>query len=361
MQNSIRAHIRDLLAREDLWNRFPIGIALWDASGRLLHANAVLLSWLQRSEHEVLGRTMDELAEGGGWRPTRWEDVQAGTFETPKISRMQPRSGTMRFVESHVFRCIDAHGDFTGAFQIVLDRTHRYVAERNARLAVAGEVAAAIAHELKNHLAAALGYLDLLERFVDGRGQHLIHNVRRNLTAMRDHAQRLLASGRRTEAAPGPVSVEQVLVSALATVMPQAAARGVYLDVSLPSRELRVSGHPVRLEQVFVNVLLNAIEASRQGDQVSLAVELGDTGVEVVIRDHGPGIPPDVLRRVGEPFFSTKAEGSGLGVFLCREILADYGGWLAFRSHPGKGTEARITLALAPATPVPASQSSVGA
>lgn len=354
MSNAIRAHVATLTQRRDLWDRFPVGIALWHEPGRLAYVNPALLGWLERTAEELVGTDYGQLAGCGLdslLARVGWEEIRAGRYETPVVSCLHVPSGVMRFLETHLFRCLDRGTRFTGAFQIVLDRTHRYVAERSARLAATGELAAAIAHEMKNYLAAALGYLDLAEHFVDGRGQSHLRQLRRQLNALNEHAQRLLASARRAESGRQPVDLEQVLVSAVATVTPYAAARTVFLDVGLPPRALRLEADPGRLEQVFVNLLLNAIDASPPGATVTLAVEETPRGAEVVIRDQGTGMAPEVLRRVGEAFFSTKAGGTGLGVFISREILADYGGQLRYESQPGGGTAARVSLPAVRALP----------
>lgn len=354
VSNAIRAHVVSLGQRKDLWDRFPVGIALWQEPGRLAYVNPTLVNWLERRADELVGATAEELAKlgvDGLITQFGWDQVRSGRYETPLVNRVQTPSGVVRFLETHLFRCLDRGDRFTGAFHIVLDRTHRYVAERNARLAAAGELAAAIAHEMKNHLAAAMGYLDLTERFVDGRGQPHLRQLRRQLNALNEHAQRLLVSARRSEGGRQRVDLEQVLVSAVATVTPYAAARGVFLDVGLPAQDASLEADPTRLEQVFVNLLLNAVDASLPGKAVGISVEWTPRGIEVIIRDQGTGMSAEVLRRVGEPFFTTKEEGSGLGVFLCREILADHGGQLDYESQPGSGTVARVVLPAARALP----------
>ena len=105
-----------------------------------------------------------------------------------------------------------------------------------------------------------------------------------------------------------------------------------------------VEGDPRRLREALLNLVANAIEATPPGGEVAVEVRPVGDQVEIEVRDTGRGIAPETLRRLGTPFFTTRAEGTGLGVALARSVIAQHGGALRYESEPGKGTTARATL-----------------
>jgi signal transduction histidine kinase len=105
------------------------------------------------------------------------------------------------------------------------------------------------------------------------------------------------------------------------------------------------------LEQVFLNLLTNAREASSQGGLVTVRVEPQQDRLALTVADTGSGITPEHLPRVFEPFFTTKANGNGLGLSICRSILWEIGGTLSLQSEPQKGTRVQVTVPWAASTP----------
>ena len=105
-----------------------------------------------------------------------------------------------------------------------------------------------------------------------------------------------------------------------------------------------VEADPRRLKEALLNLVANAIEATPAGGQVLVEVKPAGDRAEIVVRDTGRGMPPDTLRRVGTPFFTTRDDGTGLGVVLARSVIAQHGGALRYDSEPGKGTLVSFTL-----------------
>jgi signal transduction histidine kinase len=115
--------------------------------------------------------------------------------------------------------------------------------------------------------------------------------------------------------------------------------------VRLSSRgDATIEADPRRIREAILNLIANAIEATPRGGEVIVEVRAVDESVQVVVRDTGHGMPQDTLRRLGTPFFTTRDEGTGLGVVLARSVVAQHGGSLRYDSEPGRGTTASITL-----------------
>jgi signal transduction histidine kinase len=120
--------------------------------------------------------------------------------------------------------------------------------------------------------------------------------------------------------------------------------RGIELAVDIPDDVPGVACGQSDLEQVFLNLLTNAREATPHGGSITVSVRSSDGVVEISIADTGRGIPPQDLPRVMEPFFTTKPHGNGLGLSICRSILWEIGGTLSIQSEPGRGTRVDIVV-----------------
>ena len=107
-----------------------------------------------------------------------------------------------------------------------------------------------------------------------------------------------------------------------------------------------LAADPRRLKEALINLVANAIEATPAGGEVAVEVWRADEEVEIVVRDTGRGMAAETLRRIGTPFFTTRDDGTGLGVVLARSVIAQHGGSLRYESEPGKGTRVSVTLPL---------------
>lgn len=234
-----------------------------------------------------------------------------------------------------------------------LRRTHDSLVHA-ARLAALGRMSAAIVHEISQPLAA-------LDSRLATAGLHAERNamteVRRNLASGRDLLARMTRTVKdlrsfssRQEPVPAePVDLARVLEAACNIVAARAAEGGVRVDVRGLGGLSAVSGNPIRLEQVFINLLLNAIDATRSAgnDRVWITGRAEAGSVVVEIGDTGGGIPPELRARIGEPFFTTKTtgEGLGLGLSITLGILEQHGASLSFAANPEGGTCARVEFA----------------
>jgi signal transduction histidine kinase len=105
-----------------------------------------------------------------------------------------------------------------------------------------------------------------------------------------------------------------------------------------------VEADPRRLKEALLNLVANAIEATPPGGEVVVEVRPDGDATEIVVRDTGRGMPAETLTRIGTPFFTTRDDGTGLGVVLARSVIAQHGGSLRYESEPGKGTRVKVTL-----------------
>lgn len=222
----------------------------------------------------------------------------------------------------------------------------RETAARNARLASLATLAAGAAHELNNPLSTiAVAAHEACRRARALAGADSVADDLDLILGQVDRCQQILHQ--LAARATTPDEEESVATDALIDeVRTQLGARAADVDVRVEPPALALPGAPA--VQSVVALVNNALDASGAGGRVTLAIRRDADGVAIEVEDHGTGIEPDVLNKVGEPFFTTKppGRGLGLGVFLARVFFESRGGHLTIESTPGVGTRARARLPL---------------
>jgi signal transduction histidine kinase len=224
----------------------------------------------------------------------------------------------------------------------------------NERLASLGRVAAGIAHEINNPLEGMANWLGLLEQDL-GTGD--TQECRVHARRLRDGLERVAAIVRRTLrlAAPGEDRMQAIdLVTVVARSVEFAretqAARGIEIRFQEPGGPVPVRGDPTTLEQLAMNVLINACEAGESSGPIDVEVRAGGGYAELRVADRGPGLPPGGEERIFEPFYSTKGS-TGLGLAVSLGIANQHGGVLRAESRSGGGAIFRFRLPLLGSTP----------
>ncbi len=200
-----------------------------------------------------------------------------------------------------------------------------------------------VAHELKNPLSAVKALVQLgLRNPVETASHERLAVLEREISRMQEILQSYLSSTRPLQ----QVTPERVHVGSLVSeTLLVLSARADGARVRLSSRgDASVEGDPRRLKEALLNLVANGIEATPPGGEVIVEVRPAADQIEIVVRDTGRGMPPETLRRLGTPFFTTREEGTGLGVALARSVIVQHGGSLRYESEPGKGTTVRATL-----------------
>ncbi|PYN82771.1 MAG: two-component sensor histidine kinase [Candidatus Rokuibacteriota bacterium] len=233
------------------------------------------------------------------------------------------------------------------------------------KLATLGELTTGVAHELNNplnNIGLFVGNaIDLIELGATDRGQ-IVRELRR--TTQQVHKATEIISHLRTfgRAAPvsrEPISLRQVIESALSLMQEQLRLREIKVMVDLGSEDPVVVGNPIQLEQIFINLLTNARDAVADSPHKAIRISgsVGSASVEIAFADTGKGIPAGLERRIFDPFFTTKqvGKGTGLGLSITYGIVKEHGGTISVSSPPGEGATFLIHLPLASADPEEAS------
>jgi signal transduction histidine kinase len=209
------------------------------------------------------------------------------------------------------------------------------------------QIGSKLAHELKNPLTGVKALVQLgLRNPAEDASHARLQVVEREVTRMQEILQNHLSFTRPLQAVmPRRVELGPLVSDTLVALSGRADAAHVRL---FAAGDATVEADPRRIKEALLNLVTNAIEATPAGGEVVVDVRGAGDETEIVIRDTGRGMAAETLRRIGTPFFTTREEGTGLGVVLARSVVAQHGGSLRYESEPGKGTRVRVALPSVP-------------
>lgn len=347
----------------DVIESIPYAIITIDNKGKVAHVNREFEQITGYDRHHVIGRMMTDLPSG----LKELKDMLAKTAHAGQLKEQeaflidaQDRKHILKITASKFYN--EAQQEI-GTIAVFQDITHfkqlEIHASQSEKLALLGQISAGIAHELKNPLAVLSGAAELLKEDADSgelgaTSQEWIDDIHNVVRRMNGIVNNFLSFAKMKNENAEPFSMEQLLKETLHLLRIKLRDAGIKPILRCETGDSQLIGKYNKLMQVFLNLILNSIEAMPSGgtltirlyktedhdkgaSQNSLVVELSDTGV---------GIPEESLDWVLDPFFSTKKSGSGLGLTIARDIIAEHNGELQIESRLKEGTCIRCRFPL---------------
>jgi PAS domain S-box-containing protein len=324
---------------------------------RLLSLNSHAEALLDCTAQEAEGRLLSEFPQAAFIAPEHLcqEVWRTGRSHDEEVEHVHGRQGRRWFR-----RQLNAVGDCIAVMvrDITEQRENQMRLRLNERMAAIGMLAAGVAHEINNPLAFVSSNLCYIEKELRrlklppsdlGEMMEAITDAREGADRMRDIVQSLRALARGDSISTHPMDLHEVLENSVHLIWGRLRSKGM---LARDYGELpQVMGNSVQLSQVFVNLLINAVQAlPDRGGEIRLVTRLHNASqVLVEVRDTGCGIPAEHLDRIFEPFFTTKpvGEGTGLGLSISHDIIRGLGGELTVSSVVGQGTTFRVLLPVA--------------
>jgi signal transduction histidine kinase len=210
-----------------------------------------------------------------------------------------------------------------------------------------------MAHDLKAPLNAMVINLELLQSTVEGKGARagIRERQKRYVTLLKEELSRLnrslhtlLTQTARPSETLQRFDLRELIQEVEALLRSEAALQRVALDIALPDDAILLNGHRDRLRQAVLNLVINALEAMPGGGRLDIHVQVQATQAKIAIRDTGPGIPAELLPRIGTMHFTTRTTGTGIGLYVARSVVEAYGGTIDIDTEVGRGTCFQITL-----------------
>ncbi len=355
METALTRSVREL---EDI--RYALDqsaiVATTDVTGRIKYANDKFCEISKYARDELIGQ--DHRILNSGHHPKAyirelWRTIAQGQVWRGEL-RNRAKDGTFYWVDTTIVPFLDEHSHPWQYMAIRYDITERKRQEallrEQAALARVGEMAAVVAHEVRNPIAGIRGALQIIASRLPAAGSDLgvLKDVVARLDGLNDIVDDLLVFARQRDLTLGRVQLRPLLVSVASWLRQDASMAD--LDIDIRGEDTGIDADPEQLRIVFSNLLLNAAQAmERQGRIVIDVRPCPDGHTEVVIEDEGPGIPPDVRARIFEPFFTTKTRGTGLGLPTAKRIIDLHGGSIDVDCPTERGTAVRVKLPAPPA------------
>lgn len=307
------------------------GVLLFDEKNRVIDVNCTLLQKLGMDKEDLLGLSMEEMVKG----------ISNGQVYFPEKSlRIVDRELICELRQSY----INVNGKRYTLWHIrdvSEEKELKTLLEKTSKLSLAGEIACSIAHQINNPLASIMGYSEsIILQSSEEKIREKAKIVVRQAERCADTVKKLLDIGKPFEGKPDYVDPAKLTIEVINLLRTKAKRKGIEIGFVAHRENMRIFTFQWQLEQVLLNIIDNAIDASRSKVNVYLDRE-GDNLVWK-ITDDGEGIPKEVLSKVFDPFFTTKEEGTGLGLSLAKRLVKNLGGDIRIQSLNGSGTEVYV-------------------
>lgn len=333
---------------DSLVKNMPMGLIAVDGAGRITAFNQTAESILQRAAVDAIGRGADDVL------PEPCGRLIASLGEEQRIiaREIDCSFADGRLVPLEVIATVlKGEGEAAGIVLLFRDVTEvrrlKKEIARNEHLASLGSLAAGVAHEIRNPLSSIKGFATYFRERYQGNpeDERAADIMIREVDRLNRVISQLLAYARPTKVQRRETPVQEVLRHALRMLEPQALEKGVTLQTDLPADIPAASIDPDGMQQVFLNLFLNALTAMEAGGVLSVSMaEQADGRIRIEIHDTGIGIAPQDMGRIFDPYFTTKPSGAGLGLAIAQKILDAHGAEIQVASTPGRGTTVAIQL-----------------
>ncbi|MDJ0389339.1 PAS domain-containing protein [Roseomonas sp. E05] len=362
---------RDLLASVLDASAEPISAR--DLEGRLVILNQPSAAVYGTTVEGAIGRRVEELLPPAAAAAARAADLAVITSGRTQVleNEIPAGDGSLRVLLSSKAPWRDGAGRTVGVVTVSRDITVRRRAQARlqqmqeellhvSRLSAMGALAAELAHELNQPLTAVANFADAARRMLGSGGTPDAAQLHAAREAMTEAAEQAVHAGRiirrlrdfigRGEAERQPTPLNMLVEEAVRLAMAGAGKQGVVLRLELAPDAPEVLADRVRIQQVVFNLVRNALDAMQEVPHRELRIGTARAGASAVltVADTGPGLSKAVAEHIFEPFISTKPEGMGIGLSICRSIVEDHGGRLAAEATPGGGATFRVTLPAVP-------------
>ncbi|TFE00502.1 PAS domain-containing sensor histidine kinase [Jeotgalibacillus salarius] len=326
-------------------------VTIIDHDRHILYANEQFETLMNCRASDIIGKSLDVLnarCHPDCFYEEMWQTVRSGDIWSGEV-QTQTIDGEARWTNTRIFPFIDygenAHRYIFVSNDITQMKNAEQLALRSEKLSVLGELAAGIAHEIRNPLTSLKGFTALLEeRETEKDKKAYISVLKSEIDRIEYTVNELMMLAKPQKVEMKLVKIEELVRSICIFLQPELALKNINLscDGNSPSAEVLCESN--QMKQVVMNVLKNAIEAMRQGGHIHISYRYKEKEMSIVIKDDGDGMPEEILQKIDTPFFTTKQTGNGLGIPMCHNIMKLHHGEMKISSIVGAGTVVELVL-----------------
>ncbi len=326
-------------------------VAITDEKGIIQNVNDKFCEISKYSREELLGQDHNILNSGfhdKEFFKNLWRTIGTGNVWKGEV-RNKAKDGSYYWVDTTIVPFMNQNGKPYQYLAIRNDITERKKTEevlrRQDKLSAVGQLAAGVAHEIRNPLTSIRGYTEFLQLDEeDEERNELLSIISEEIERVNDIVEDFMMLAKPKEVQLGKKNIIPMIQHV--TQLLDYTARKAKVNVNFDSdvNEVLVHCDEGRLKQVFLNFIKNAIEATPKGGEVNVACQLDEEHIHVYIKDTGIGISKDQLNKLGEPFYTTKDSGNGLGLMVSFQIIQSHNGKVLVESEQNEGTTFQVTL-----------------
>jgi two-component system, sporulation sensor kinase E len=327
----------------------PDMVYMFDLKGYFLNVNPQFEMITGYSPEEVIGMHFTKILPRQYHKPAIQYLEKVISDKTPKVFELEIKHKKGQDI---ILQCtsvpIIVDGNVSGMIGYGKDVTSLRLAEerlrRTEKLSVVGELSASVAHEIRNPLTSLKGFVQIL-KVEDPKHQFYYNIMHDELNRINHIVSELLLLAKPQEVRFSKEDVYKILTDVLSLLKTEASLNDIQIDFYSSQSEVWMECEPNQLKQLFINIIKNAMEASSKDGTVLVMLEQKDfKHISIVVKDKGTGISKERLERMGEPFYSSKEKGTGLGLTVSYKIVQLHSGTIRFESVQNEGTTVYIDL-----------------
>ncbi|MDD3618653.1 MAG: ATP-binding protein [Desulfobulbaceae bacterium] len=335
--------------------KLPVGIIATDQDGRITTWNNAATEMTDIKEADALGKLPEEILPeefAGFCSQSEETDTGGGNTQGRERELTVTVDGKKQFLFCHSMAVRDKRGDYKGQVFLLSNLTEIKGLEKemreHERLAAVGRMAAGVAHEVRNPLSSIKGLALLLKgKFeADSRESETAGLLIQEVERMNRTISELLSFARPASLNLKKVALGEILDENLRLIASDTHGNGITTSLRVDSDLRSVTADRDRLNQVFINLMLNAVQAMEKGGELVVTAKNNDRDktVAVTVQDTGSGIEPENMPQLFYPYFTTKPGGTGIGLAISQKIISDHKGSIRIDSAPGQGTTVTVEL-----------------
>jgi PAS domain S-box-containing protein len=343
----LQTTLRELSALKNALNQATI-FSITDKDDNIVYVNDNFCKLYKYTREELIGKNhyilYSQLHPDQFFVEIR-EKIKNGEVWTGEIYN-KAKDGSIYCIDTTLVPFIDQNGETYQHISIQYDITEKKKTEemllKTEKLSMVGELAAGIAHEIRNPLTTIKGFVQLLSEYDLGKSY---------ASTILDEIDRInfIVSEFMVFAKPHTIyfskcNINETVKSVIKFLEPEAHLKNVIIECKCVCRDIWISGEKNQLKQVFLNMIKNAIEAMPAGGKVFVTIESNFSEIVISIEDTGRGMTADQVRRLGEPFYTTKENGNGLGLMVSFKIIETHRGAIEVKSELNRGTKFIISF-----------------
>lgn len=317
---------------------------VWNRKGKLIYVTETIKELLGYHSNSLKNTSVKEMVEDS------YVDLLKNSFDKHSTKkqyfslRLQHCDGSNVWCECIISRMtLNKDYVYMGTLKDVTDKVEmEEIMIQSEKMSIAGQLAAGVAHEIRNPLTALKGFLQLLQAGIDHKDEYykiMIDEVNKMETVTSEmlFISKPMTDQKREE------SIHEMIKDVITLLKPQAKLKNIEIVIQ-GDKNAYLHCDKSQIKQVLINILKNAIEAMSEPGSVVIKIQSSNSQLVIDIVDEGVGVPEEVIHKLSEPFFTTKKSGTGLGLMITKEILKKHNALMNIFQNPDKGSTFRFTF-----------------